>query len=523
MDLTKPTFAGLIFAVTAFAPLLRAQSAGSISGLITNSITGAGVEDVKVRAACLKGGSTHCPDADARALTDIAGAFRLPALPDGRYLMSVEKNGFSWSYTGLPVATVSASGDARFDSKMTPLASLHGRVVDPEGKPVAGIMVQFGPGDPTTTDAQGTFVVQKRAPGSYQLWAKVKPQADGKDGERMVTTYYPSAIYAEQAVKIEVQGVDLSGYEIRLRTAPARTVRGVLLDADGKPRPHASVELSKAAAAPGLIPMIRGAFSLGRLLATSSTAIWDHSDTGTDGAFEFAAVLEGDWILKGYDLGSRQGGATEVHVGRSDVDNITVRLAEPFPIEVTPDLGASSDLGGSPQRAPASAWVLPLDGQVVGGMGRDAGPPFTQHALGPPGRYLFGPGEATRGYYVSAAMLNGRDVLGQAVELSGPTTVKLVYKKDGGTLRGAVEKGGGSTVVLMADPTPEARFGLTARCDPDGNFSIPDVPPGNYTAVAFQDNWVLYQPDLLSRIDSAHGERVKIEAGASETVTLKVN
>jgi len=120
-------------------------------------------------------------------------------------------------------------------------------------------------------------------------------------------------------------------------------------------------------------------------------------------------------------------------------------------------------------------------------------------------------------------MLDGRDVLGQAVELSGPTIVTLVLKKDGGTLRGAVEKGGGSTVVLMAGPTAYARFGLTARCDPDGNFSIPDVPPGNYAAAAFQDNGVLYQPDLLSRIDSARGERVKIEAGASETVALKVN
>ncbi len=122
-------------------------------------------------------------------------------------------------------------------------------------------------------------------------------------------------------------------------------------------------------------------------------------------------------------------------------------------------------------------------------------------------------------------MLDGRDVLGQAVELSGPTTVKLVLKKDGGTLRGAVEKGGGSTVVLMADANAYARFGLTARCDPDGNFSIPDVPPGNYTAVAFQDQFVLYQEsrDVLSRIDSARGERVKIEAGGSETVALKVN
>jgi hypothetical protein len=65
--------AKLIFAVTLLAPLLGAQSAGSISG----------------------------PDADAAAVTDTAGAFRFSALPDGRYLMSVERDGFSSSQSGV--------------------------------------------------------------------------------------------------------------------------------------------------------------------------------------------------------------------------------------------------------------------------------------------------------------------------------------------------------------------------------------------------------------------------------------
>jgi len=431
--------------------------------------------------------------------------------------MSVEKDGFSSVQSGFPVATVSASGDGRFDLKLTPLASLTGRVVDPEGKPVARITVQRG-GATAVTDDQGTFAFQKLNPGTDQLLAKVNPQPDGKDGERMVNTYYPSAIYAEQALPIQVQGVDLSGYEIRLRTAPARTIRGVLLDANGRPMPHASVVLSKPAA-PELIPMIRGVG--GQQLVPATSTAWDHCETGPDGAFEFPAVLEGDWILKGYDFYSHQGGATEVRVGRSEVDNATVRLVKPFPIEVSPEWSdsQSSEL----PLTPLPAWVVPLDGQVIGTRGRDAEPPFTEHDQGLPGRYLFGPGEATPGYYVSAAMLDGRDVLWKPVELSGPTTVKLVLKKDGGTLRGTVEKGGGSRVVLMAEPTAYARFGLTARCDPDGNFSISDVPPGTYTAVAFRNDGELYQRDLLIRIDSAHGERVKIEPGTSEAVALKLN
>ncbi len=517
MDLVK-----LIFAVTVFAPLLCAQSAGSISGRVTNILTGAGIEGVTVRAGCFPGGPTRCPDTDASAVTDPAGAFHFPALPDGRYVMTARTRGFAWSETGFRMATVSASGDARFDIKLTPEASLSGRVVDPEGKPVAGITVQFR--GTTTTDEQGAFAFQELGPGTYPLAAKVKPQADGKDGERLVTTYYPSTIYPEQAVQIQVQGVDLSGYELRLRTAPARNVRGVLLDADGKPMPHVPVRLGKTAT-PGLIPMVGEAFSPLGVPAMAFTA-WDRCETGADGAFEFAAVLEGDWILQGLASGSRpQAGETEVHVGRSDVDKVIVRLVKPFPIEISPDLGASKESSDSqPSQPPrATAWVVPLDRQMLGGAGVDAEPPFTAHLLGPPGRYLFGPGPPTPGYYVSAAILDGRDVLWEVVELSGPTEVKLTFKKDGGTLRGVVEKGGGSTVVLMADPTAYARFGLTAHCDADGNFSIPDVPPGNYTTVAFQENQVLHRPDLLSHIDSAHGERVKLEAGASESVALRVN
>ncbi len=355
MEPTKLTFAGLISAVTFFAPLLCAQSAGSISGLATNSITGAGIEGVMVRAACVSGGSTRCPDSGIATVTDAAGAFRLSGLPDGRYLMTVQREGFSWSYTGLPVATVAAAGETRYDLKLTPRASLRGRVVDPEGKPMAGLTVQNGLGAATTTDAEGNFAFEKLNRGQYQLSAKVKPQADGKDGERLVTTYFPSAIDAEQAVRVQVDGVDLSGYEIRLRTAPARTVSGVVLDADGKPRPHASVVLSKAVT-PEIVPMIRGVFSPGRIL--SAAAAGDGSEAGADGKFEFPAVLEGDWILKSYDIGNRQGGSIDVHVGRSDVDDITIRLAKPFPIEVSPDLGVSLEKIDSQSSEPPPRFGL---------------------------------------------------------------------------------------------------------------------------------------------------------------------
>jgi hypothetical protein len=113
-------------------------------------------------------------------------------------------------------------------------------------------------------------------------------------------------------------------------------------------------------------------------------------------------------------------------------------------------------------------------------------------------------------------------VLGQVVELSGPASLKAIYKPGGGNVRGTVEKGAGVTVFLMTDETPASRLGFSARCDADGAFSIPDIPPGEYTAAAFPDIEALGSPDFQSLL-AASGTRVRVDAGSAAVVELRVN
>ena len=488
------------------ARLLTAQNdAGSISGRITNGLTAAGIEGAKVKANCLPvaGSSPRCAGYSTQATADNTGTFRIANAPDGSYQVTVEKDGFGAQYQ---VAKVSAAQDARLDLQLTPLAKLSGRVVDPEGKPVPGIPVQIGAAT-KVTDQEGAFTFEKLSPSSYKLSAKVKPQADGKDGERLVTTFFPSTAYPEQAVPIKIQGVDVSGFEIRLRTAPARTVRGVVTDATGKPVPHISVVLGKPTVT-GLVAVLRGAAGALQLGPETATP-WDYVQTGDDGTFEFPAVLEGDWNLRAQTLtSSRQSGAADLRVGRANIENAEIHMVQPFPIEVSPDWSEAAPDAPKPAQVSLVPTGRPRRRQP---RSTDADAPFTHHAEGYTGRYLFGPGEVTRGYYVAAATIDGRDVLNQAVTLSGPTTVKVILKKDGGSVKGTVEKGSGATVVLMADPTPAARFGILARCDADGNFSIPDVAPAHYSVAAFQDQQIRFLPstDLLTRFEAARSERVQ--------------
>ncbi len=502
-------------------------SGGAISGHVTDSVTGAGIGDVEVRACVLSSPSAIVCQSDRdtiqHAVTDDLGAFRIADIPDGQYtVMPPIADGYFPTKFG-PTPSIRVSGDTRFDLQLTPNASVRGRVLDPDGKPAPGIVVKFGPAGQKVTDENGEFVFQD-VPSfdSFTLSATPKPQADTKDEARIVTTYYPSVVDSDQAVPIHVDGVDLFGYEIRLRTAPARGIRGVVIDADGKPAPHARVTISKRES--GAVTMVRGPFNMVR--SGQYVAAAEPVETKEDGTFAFPPVIEGDWRVRAVldtrsENRSSRSGAAEIRVSTRDgegrdIDNLEIRLEQPFEIEVAADWGDAP----SATNPPTFMMVTPLDG-AGGGPPSDAKPGQPQRLKGFAGRYFIGPGGATPGYYVAAAMLDNRDVLGQVVELSGPASVKMIYKTGGGSVRGTVERGAGAMVVLMADATPASRIGIGVECDADGTFSIRDVPPGEYTAVAFQEFNLVASPEFASLL-AASGKRVKVEAGSAAQADLRM-
>jgi len=146
--------------------------------------------------------------------------------------------------------------------------------------------------DASITDEKGEFVFKEMPPDSYKLSATPNPQAAEKDGERVMTTYYPSVVDSGQAVPIQVHGVDLFGCDIRLQTASARKVRGVVIDIDGKPAPHATVSVSRPAL--GIVTIV----TMDRGLVINwpeSTGAAESVETKEDGTFVFPSVLEGNW------------------------------------------------------------------------------------------------------------------------------------------------------------------------------------------------------------------------------------
>src|ERR1039457_3073047 len=127
-----------------------------------------------------------------------------------------------------------------------------------------------------STDAHGRFEVQLM-PGTYELSVlpppDLKPPEPEPEGPILAWTrsYYPGVALQEAASKISVlPGSGVSDVELKLLAVPTHAVRGVVLNPDGTPAPKVAITLAEE-------------------FPTRSV------ETGHDGAFEFAAVPEGEW------------------------------------------------------------------------------------------------------------------------------------------------------------------------------------------------------------------------------------
>jgi hypothetical protein len=78
----------------------------------------------------------------------------------------------------------------------------------------------------------------------------------------------------------------------------------------------------------------------------------------------------------------------------------------------------------------------------------------------------------------------------QDAEISFDASMTVVYKTDGGSVRGkAGNCASGGVVLVPSDPARRRpAFYRSGACDSGGNYEIGQVRPGDYYAVAFAGN-----------------------------------
>jgi hypothetical protein len=498
----------LLFGLTALAQ----DDPRVLEGSVVNSVTGLGIDGAKI--TLLGGGKGGIKNSDS--VTDATGNFHISGLAPGNYQVFVQKSGFSSPPPVPPNPSASslhidaATNPPRLRLALIPPATLRGRVFGADGEPAVKVRVTLGPQyeKKTITDDDGAFVFENVPPGQASLAAF----------DEHVRTYFPATTDPAFAESIPVRpGEDQGGYEIRLQTADVYRVRGIVLNAAGKPSVNSIVSL---------LPDLPGAFATQFVLSLAGTTIFSLNRSagvpparepdvvsGKDGAFEFSSVPGGDWILRA-EAENIDRGVSLVGV-RKDIDDVRIRLEAPLEI-----LGSVALGDGSP--APAKTFINLMLTSTDGMRKASSTVSDKNRSLRiedvSPGRYRITATAISAGYYVASVMVGDVDALRQPALLSDSSPPLRIVLKAGGRLSGNVDKGEGAKLLLVPQTFASGDVGRVYPCGAGGNFELAGIPPGDYYAIAVTQ--FRAGSDALRAI-TRDATPVRLEEGAVTSVQLK--
>jgi hypothetical protein len=494
--------------------------AQTVEGTVINSATGEGLGGVKV-TILLAGATVYTHTTDAK------GRFRIENVADGSYMARYSSDDYLLNPIGSTPAVAVKSGQAlqafqvaagtgtvKLEARMTHFGRISGRVIDGRGDPVPGAGVQLkGPSMSlgTPADAQGRFNLHNYLlPGAYQLSAtpsvRLNPPDREPDSDRVLSwtkTYYPGVASPVAASKIVLlPGTEVLDIELKLLAVPAHALRGVLLNSDGDPVPKTTITLGYGY--PGVPPF-----------ATESKP---------DGTFEFPSVVDGVWKLsaalkgEGVDLQA----AEWIEMAGREIDRVKLSLRAPFTLQGKVVMETPQ---GTPAPAPPS--TVSID-ESVGAVNREFTVSLREWQSHPdaqgyfilgsiyPGSYSISASKPPPPYYLDSIRVGDAEVTAPDMEFSGPASVTLVYKADGGIVRGSVEKCASGSVWLFPQDVSLRRQGFYSMvtCDPNDRYEITGVRPGEYYALAFRSGAASW-PTIVSH-DSLFSQATKVTVRRGE-------
>lgn len=361
-----------------------------------------------------------------------------------------------------------------------------------------------------TSDSQGKFDVQLM-PGAYGLSVvaptdlKAPEPEPGAPPLAWIRSYYPGVPLADSASNIVVlPGGEVSDVELKLLAVPAHAVRGVLVNPDGTPAPK--------------VPVVTGPDFPSRRV-----------ESQPDGSFEFPSVPEGEWRLSAdfqHD-GILHRAWQWIEVSRHDLESVKLRLVAPLTVRGSAVIDVEN---GAPRPRFGPMTLARRGGRttVPGDLGLGGGSsPFIPDANGNfivqafPGAYHLSPvlQPPPPPYYLEAVRVGDADLITQEVELASDVAISVVYRKDGGTVRGTAENcAAGGVVLFPRDLSLRKAFSRSGPCDPTGHYEVGNVRPGEYYALAFAGNGPVLTPDE-TLLNSA--VKVTVRAGESTSADVK--
>jgi hypothetical protein len=283
--------------------------------------------------AAARGGSVG--NAQFTAKSDRDGRFTVRDLPAGRYTVQIEREGFfgpapafGTNYPAVASTTVNVTaGQPVPDISLSLIqgSAISGRVVDPEGRPVAGSNVQafrlayqngaaiLQPVAANDTDDRGEYRLYRIPPGEYYVAVTPGQAGSGRgfdglaafgtrgrgtvstSGEALVRTFHPDSIDANGARLLALRGgEDLSGMGITVRRSPTIKVSGQVTSAIALPVQTNARGQSRTPSV-NVILMPRGKGVPEEVNTRNTVTV--SMDSPTNGVFEISGVTPGAYDL----------------------------------------------------------------------------------------------------------------------------------------------------------------------------------------------------------------------------------
>jgi hypothetical protein len=469
----------------------------------------ASIQGVVVRAGAAAAGATQ-ELADARVelnpgnrslFTGTDGAFTFRNLAPGRYIISVTHDGFTaqedglrgLTPTGLSVTLVAGQTLKDIVLPMISVPVITGKVFGPHGEPLAAALVraylrQYTPYGTQLkivkkgmTNDMGEFRLfglnfgeyfvsagygdrdRVAALGRAQLSANVSRADDG-----YATIFYDGAedISRAQAARL-APGSGNGTLNIYLRESTRFKIRGQVLP----PAPGTQIILAPKG---------------GDLTEADYLTLPDAA-----GAFEIRGVSPGSYVLLATADGALSSDVIVFNVTDSDIDRVRIALEE------TMSISGGLSLEGNP-RANLSAFRVRLtrsstefDQKIDAPASPDGA--FTLDRVVPSAEYDIAAAPLPPGTYVKSASSGfGRDLLSGKSRLLPNQRLQIVLAAATDSLDAHVTNGrdpaAGIRVVIIPDLTLRRRADryITGFTDETGNLRLTAVPPGRYTAYAFE-------------------------------------
>src|ERR1017187_4717028 len=471
------------------------------------------------------------------ATTDSAGKFKFERVDPGDYYLTAKHAGFmdeTYKPTGKDSQGrmhLSASQElSDVELRLVPQGAVSGHVVDEDGDPVASSRVtaptysfptghrKLHPADTGTTNDRGEFRLGKLPAGSYYLNAEMigidamdnVPPApkDGSPETGYVSTYFPGTTDIQQAQAVVVKPAgDVGGFVIHLQKSRVVRVKGTLAGPDGKPLKSAQIMLMSGAR-PGSMRMTmvndpEGKFEMANVAPGSYLAMTMQM-TGASPTMTMQPLIVPNENMTDVKLGvaaegSLQGRLVVSGDGKVALKGIGIMLAGDEDTPVMPAMSTVTESGAFTLTKVASTPHLLSVSRV------------------PPGAYL------------KSVLWNGRDILGQSLDLTAGTggDLQVILGTDGGSIDAAVshdDKPVSDATVVLLPEDPTRRYTETTHSqstDDKGHAAFKDVPPGNYLLFAWekveQGAWF-----DLAFLKAAASEATKVTIGPKESQRVEI-